>query len=101
MARRIHDRAMLGIVVFLALIVVVAVAAYSGLFGSWAKNAASQLWDEANAAADKWYASIDKLGKVAGFVITLLSGAYAIYQKYYFAEFNMHKRLREFQERVD
>jgi tetratricopeptide (TPR) repeat protein len=92
---------MLGIVVFLVLIVIAAVAAYFGLFGRWAETAASQVLDNAIAAADRWYASFDKLGKVAGFVITLLTGAYAIYQKYYFAEFNMHKRLREFQERVN
>ena len=101
MARRIHDRVMLGIGVFLVLIVIAAVAAYLGVLGRWAETAASRVWDDAIAAADRWYASFDKLGKVAGFVVTLLSGAYVIYQKYYFAEFNMHKRLREFQERVD
>src|SRR5437764_14189287 len=100
MARSIHDRVMLGVVVFLVLIVIAAVAAYFGLFGRWAETAAWQAWDDAIAAADRWYASFDKLGKVAGFVVTLLSGAYVIYQKYYFAEFNMHKRPREFQERV-
>jgi tetratricopeptide (TPR) repeat protein len=41
------------------------------------------------------------LGKVTTYLITLMSGAYAIYQKFYFAEFNMHTRLDQFQQRFN
>jgi tetratricopeptide (TPR) repeat protein len=92
---------MLGIVVIVLLIVVVTAAALMGLLGSDAETTASGAIAKANAATQERLASFETLGKVAGLVITLLSGAYAIYQKYYFAEFNMHLRLREFQQRFD
>jgi tetratricopeptide (TPR) repeat protein len=60
-----------------------------------------EAWNRVDAIADRWYAWIDKFGKLTGFFVTLGSGAYAIYQKLYFAEFNMHVRLREFQHRVE
>jgi len=101
MARRIHDRVMLGVVVIVALIVLAATAALIGLFGSDIESMAREALANANTFARERLASFESLGKVAGLAITLLSGAYAIYQKYYFAEFNMHRRLREFQQRFD
>src|SRR5262249_12783320 len=80
-----------------ALTLVAVFAAYIGWLGAWAKGVVLQV----NAALDDWLPSFDKLGKVSGVFITLASGAFAIYQKFYFAEFNMHSRLREFLERVD
>src|SRR5215510_977034 len=101
MARRIHDRAMLGIVVIVLLIASVTAGALLGLFGHEAQTIASDALAKANAAVHERIASFETLGKAATILITLLSGAYAIYQKYYFAEFNMHKRLQEFQQSVD
>jgi hypothetical protein len=87
---------------FIVLVVVLAIGvAFTGLLGAWAKESVWHVWRELDAFAERWYAWIDRLGKLAGLLITLGSGAYAIYQKLYFAEFNMHVRLKEFQERVE
>jgi len=101
MARRIHDRVMLGIIVVVILTAIVVATASAGLLGLWAESIASQTWAKANTAAQAWFASFETFGKLAAVVITLLSGAYAIYQRYYFAEFNMHTRLHEFQQRFE
>jgi hypothetical protein len=77
------------------------VVALAGLLGRSAREIAWNTWADANTIADNWYNSLDKLGKLVGFLITLGSGVYAIRQKLYFAEWNMHIRLREFQERVE
>jgi tetratricopeptide (TPR) repeat protein len=101
MTRRVRRRAMLGFA-FIVLVVVLAIGvAFTGLLGAWAKESVWHVWRELDAFAEHWYAWIDRLGKLAGLLITLGSGAYAIYQKLYFAEFNMHVRLKEFQERVE
>src|SRR5262245_933330 len=52
-------------------------------------------------ALQRAFPSLETLAKLAGLAITLLSGTYAIYQKIYFAEFNMNTRLREFLEREE
>jgi tetratricopeptide (TPR) repeat protein len=92
---------MLGVLAIVVLAAVGVAAALTGLFGLSAKEVAWNAWTDANALADRWYTWVEKFGKLAGFFVTIGSGAYAIYQKLYFAEFNMHLRLREFQQRVE
>jgi tetratricopeptide (TPR) repeat protein len=101
MTRAARRRMMFGVLAVAILSAVAVVVAFTGWLGPWAKAVASGAWIEAQTLADQWYATIDKLGKLTGFFITIGSGAYAIYQKLYFAEFNMHVRLREFQARVE
>jgi len=101
MTRGDRRRLMVGVLVVLGLAVASLLIALTGFLGQWAKEAVWKAWSDANTIADGWYAWIDKVGKLVGFFVTIGSGAYAIRQKLYFAEFNMHIRLREFQERVE
>src|SRR5215467_12953325 len=100
MPTRVHDRVMLGTVAIFLLSVVAAICAFMGVLGSsletWVLEALNHLKE-----FEKQHEAFETLGKVSGIAITLLTGAYAIYQKYYFAEFNMHNRLDEFQKRVE
>jgi len=91
---------MLGTVAIFLLSVVTAICAFMGVLGSsfetWVLEALNHLKE-----FEKQHEAFETLGKVSGIAITLLTGAYAIYQKYYFAEFNMHNRLDEFQKRIE
>jgi tetratricopeptide (TPR) repeat protein len=98
---RARRRAAWGSSVVLLLFVLGVAAAYAGLLGMSAKDFAWQTGSELIAVADRWYAWIDKFGKLGGFFVTVGSGAYAIYHKYHFAEFNMHVRLKEFLAREE
>lgn len=100
MPTRVHDRVMLGAVTVFFFSMVAAISGFLGALGP-----ALQVWvletlDHLK-AFEKQHEAFETLGKVAGITITLLTGAYAIWQRYHFAEFNMQKRLNEFQERVE
>jgi len=91
---------MLGTVTIFFFSVVAAICAFMGALGdpvqAWVLATVNHLKE-----FEKQHEAFETLGKVSGIAITLLTGAYAIYQKYYFAEFNMHNRLDEFQRRVE
>jgi tetratricopeptide (TPR) repeat protein len=91
---------MLGTVSVFFFFVVTTICAFMGALGTsvetWVLEALNHLKE-----FEKQHEAFETLGKVSGIAITLLTGAYAIYQKYYFAEFNMHNRLDEFQKRVE
>src|SRR5262245_22767495 len=97
----VAHRAVLGSVFLSVTLLSVIVGAFAGLFGGEMEASANWIWNNVNEIADKWYAWFDKVGKLVGFFVTVGSGAYAIYQKLYFAEFNMHLRLKEYQEREE
>lgn len=93
-------RVLVLIVTFVVLALFVG-AMLMGWLGRELETLAWRVWSDANAIADKWYITIDKFGKLTGFFVTIGSGGYAIYQRLHFAQFNMHKRLKEFQDKVE
>ena len=101
MMRNDRRQVMLGSLAIFSAGIIGLVSAFTGLMGASAQEGVWKLWADLNAVADSWYAWTDKLGKLVGFLVTIFSGAYAIHQRYHFAEFNMHIRLREFQQRVE
>jgi tetratricopeptide (TPR) repeat protein len=101
MPTRVHDHVVLGTLVIVVLAAIGGAITVVGFPGSVAETTVSDALKHANGAVQRAFPSLETLAKLAGLAITLLSGAYAIYQKIYYAEFNMKTRLREFLEREE
>jgi tetratricopeptide (TPR) repeat protein len=100
MPTRFHDQVMLGTVVIFSVSVLAAICAFMGLLGSLAETSVLEALNYLK-SLEKRHDAFETLGKIVGVGITLLGGAYGIYQKFYFAEARMHVRLKEFQEKEE
>jgi tetratricopeptide (TPR) repeat protein len=101
MAMRAHDQVVVGIFAAVVLAVIGGAVTVVGFHGSGPEILVSNALKNADGALRQAFPSLETLAKLAGLAITLLSGAYAIYQKLYFAERNMRTRLREFLQKVE
>ena len=98
---RVHDQVILGTALIVVLATIGGAVTVVGFPGTLAETTVTGALTQAHGAVERAFPSLETLAKLAGLAITLLSGAYAIYQKIYFAEFNMKTRLREFLERQE
>ena len=98
---RVHDQVILGTALVVVLAAIGGAVTLVGFPGSMVATTVREALTHANGAVQSAFPSLETLAKLAGLAITLLSGTYAIYQKIYFAEFNMKTRLREFLEREE
>lgn len=81
---------------FLSLLAFALIIAMMGWLGERPKTIVNELWLLLAEFVAAYYDLFERLGRVLAPLFAIGSGAYAIYQKWYYAGRNLHLRLQEF-----